>query len=436
VTRNAIQFEPLTCDIPITGEAQREPVMEGSALGTSLLTFPPPGTAAQGPVALNPEIVDQLRSHRLTRFERRTQSSQWLIGYQRMIEGRTSNAPRGTRYGDPDWVRAPRVARCSWRIGEIVSVHSNPTTGMANYSGIERCASVWACPPCAAVIRSHRAKEIALAVNSHMERGGGLYFLTLTLRHKISDDLRITLDHSLKAWQRAQSRRDFTRLRDRLELVGSVRSTEITYGVNGWHPHHHILIFTRSPATEEMSHVVENAIYDIWLRVLESLEARAPSRERGCTVKPVKDDGRVLASYVSKLQEHDRPRLTSVANEVARADWKLGRRGSLVPFEFLDGGSEDYERLWLEYYVATHGRRAFSWTKGLRALTLPSYLIKGLSDDEAVDISADRQIRLVLSASEYDERVKNQPAVMAVILNLIERDDVATASVLGGHSSA
>ena len=328
------------------------------------------------------------------------------------------------------------MARCSWRIGPTVVVHSSNTTGMANFSGVERCASVWACPPCAAIIRSHRAKEIALAVTSHIDNGGGLLFLTLTLRHKSMDDLNVTLNQSLKAWQRAQSRRDYSRLKEHLGIVGSIRSTEITFGANGWHPHHHILLFTSAPTTDQIAQEAETAIYDIWLRVLESLQARIPSRERGCTVKPIAEDGRVLANYVSKLQEHDRPRLTPVANEVARADWKLGRGGSIVPFELLDDRNEDQEKLWQEYYLATYGRRAFSWSKGLRALTLPAELLTMPSDDQVMDGDVDRSIRLVLSASDYDQRVKNQPAIMAVILNLIERDDLITASLLGRQSSA
>lgn len=417
-----------------SGEAKREPEAGRAALGTSLITFPPPGDTLEDRSVSNPEMKYELRSHRLRRFERRAQSSQWLIGYQRMVEGHSPNAIPGTTFGDPDWVRAPRVARCSWRIGTSVAVHSNSTNGMASFSGVERCASVWACPPCAAIIRSHRAKEIALAVKFHLDRGGGLYFLTLTLRHKSMDDLKSTLDQSLKAWQRAQSRRDFSWLKDELKMIGSVRSTEVTLGLNGWHPHHHILLFTRAPATDEIAHDVEASIFDIWLRVLEGLQARVPSRERGCIVKPVKEDGRVLANYVSKLQEHDRPRLSPVATEVARADWKSGRRGSIVPFELLDNSDQLHEKLWLEYYLATHGRRAFSWTKGLRALTLPQALIEEASDEQVIDANEKRLIRLVLSGADYDEHVKNQPAVMAVILNLIEGNDVGTASLLGCHS--
>ena len=347
-----------------------------------------------------------------------------------MFEGHTRNADPGTSFGDDDWVRAPRVARCSWRIGSIVAIHSNTATGMANFSGVERCASVWACPPCAAVIRSHRAKEIALAVTSHIDQGGGLLFLTLTLRHKSADDLSITLNQSLKAWQRAQSRRDFARLKDHLGILGSIRATEITYGANGWHPHHHVLLFTSAPANQEIAQYAEETIYGIWIRVLKALQARTPTRERGCVVKPVQEDGRVLAHYVSKLQEHDRQRKTPVAIEVARADWKSGRGASIVPFELLDGASEDHERLWHEYYEATYGRRAFSWSKGLRNLVLPVDLAEEPSDQQVINSKAEPHIRLVLSASEYDQRVKNQPAVMAAILNLVEHGEVETAAIL------
>ena len=105
---------------------------------------------------------------RRSRFARRSQSSKWLIAdavdssaIEELGDGLFADSATGELL-DSDWVRPPRPARCGWRIGENVSVHSDGQ--LAHFSGTERCSSVWACPSCSAVIRAERAREISQAV--------------------------------------------------------------------------------------------------------------------------------------------------------------------------------------------------------------------------------------------------------------------------------
>ena len=61
-------------------------------------------------------------------------------------------------------------------------------------SGVHRCGSPWSCPLCAPVIRQQRALEIDAAVSRHLETGGGVEFVTHTLRHHRGDSLSSRFD--------------------------------------------------------------------------------------------------------------------------------------------------------------------------------------------------------------------------------------------------
>lgn len=102
--------------------------------------------------------------------------------------------------GSSGWVRPPRVARCGWTMSGAVGVHGGPGQS-AHLSGVERCASIWSCPCCSAVIRAERAREIDAAVQAWQERGGSVVFVTLTMRHRASDALATTLDAALLGWR-------------------------------------------------------------------------------------------------------------------------------------------------------------------------------------------------------------------------------------------
>jgi hypothetical protein len=67
--------------------------------------------------------------------------------------------------------------------------------------------------------------------------------VTFTLQHKVGDPLPRLLSALLGALRTVKGGfawRDFTR---RVGGLGSVRSLEVTYGANGWHPHLHELAF-------------------------------------------------------------------------------------------------------------------------------------------------------------------------------------------------
>lgn len=362
---------------------------------------------------------------RRLRFHRRQRSSSWLIGDAREKAGYSRDCREDT---SGVWVRPLRPARCRWRAASSVTVNADTTgEGSAHYSGLERCASVWACPVCAAVIRAKRADEIErAAVNAQLE-SLGLVFTTLTLRHKQADALALSLDLLLQAWRSVTSWRAWKDMAKRLGYIGAVRSTEVTYGANGWHPHSHFLMVFERPLSAAEVAAFEAQLFALWAKAVHKLGGRMPSRERGVDVKLVDGAGAVMANYLAKVQEKTSERRSSIGMEIARGDLKTGRAGSLNPFELLDADGEGTGRaraLWIEFVTATKGRRAFTWSRGLRDRLLPNEEEK--TDDEVIDETEAFEPVAVIDAATYDGSFRDHPDRLAEALELAELGDFDT----------
>jgi hypothetical protein len=235
------------------------------------------------------------------------------------------------------------------------------------------------------------------------------------------------------AWRKVQSGAPWLRFRTQIGFVGAIRTTEITYGDNGWHPHHHVLLLTERPLSTAEVTAAESTLAAMWIRRVVALGGRTPTRRRGVRVEAVDDRGQVLAQYMAKVQEHQgQPRRTDIGKELARGDLKVGKAGSLMPFELLDDETRSPvpRRLWVEYYSATYRRRAFSWTRGLHDLLLPGEPEK--SDEEVLDEVERAPAVLLVEGVTYDRLIR-QPAMLALVLDLVEqgRTELATTVASG-----
>lgn len=372
---------------------------------------------------------------RTQRYERRQRSSEWLIRGARLEAGlpAVAAAGEGSKASETGWVRPPRPARCRWRVGETVGVHhSGDVDKGAHWSGIERCASIWACPVCSAVIRAERANDIQSAVEKWQEEDNHLVFVTLTMRHRKTDKLDVTLNAALKAWQRICQGKAWEKFKARFGVQGYVRAVEITMGQNGWHPHIHALLFTDRPMTKADQDALTSALFDRWITYVTKFGGGMPTKIRGIDVRPATKDGKVIAQYLGKLQEQKTPPPDQgIGKEMARFDFKTGRGTSVTPFELLDvpndeehsESSSNAYRLWNEYVKATKGRRAITWSKGLRDLVA---LEDEKTDEEILEESEQDDLIFLVPGQLYD-RIKNAPVLLAYVLELVEKGDVEMA---------
>lgn len=329
-------------------------------------------------------------------------------------------------------MRPVRPARCSWTIGQSVGIMHDGTRP-AGYTGIERCGSVWACPHCGAVIRAGRAAEIEHAATEHQKTGGELLFFTGTARHHRGDDLATTLDALAAAWRKMTGNRPWKRWKKELGISGYVRATEITYGNNGWHPHAHILLFLDEKIGAEKLNEFRAWLFDAWATAVEKAGGKRPTAQ-GLDLQRVDKKGKVLARYLSKVQDEKKTTRWGVGAEMARGDLKQGReKTSLTPFDLLDSDSdipeEERGRLWREYYAATYRKNALTWSRGLKQ----RYAVEEREDEDILDEAESTNPVWRTSARSYRAARHAAPGdlLLALALEHAETEDwPALATIL------
>jgi len=136
-----------------------------------------------------------------------------------------------------------RLALCGvvLRYGASGVVIRRLPDGRAAYSGLYRCGDFWRCPSCRVTLGIRRARQIESALRRHVDAGGSALLATYTVPHTRDESLPVVLARLAGTWRRYAK----SALRDVLgrHYVGAVRALEVVHGVNGWHPHYHVLVF-------------------------------------------------------------------------------------------------------------------------------------------------------------------------------------------------
>lgn len=253
-----------------------------------------------------------------------------------------------------------RTSKCMrWTVPDgSAKIHKSIEHQKAFFSGLQVCASVWACPVCAAKISERRRVELSAAIESAKTRGLSVYLLTLTVPHGIGDDLGNILELMLKAWTKTHQGRAGQTIKKLIGLRGMIRALEVTHGKNGFHPHLHVLLFLdggHSPAS------VQNSFAPLWQSCCEKVGLPRPSDLHGCKVS----DGSYAAKYASKW---------GLESEMTRTHTKKGKTDSKTPWDFLRDvlakrdGHEKSAALFRLYAETFKGKRQLYWSNGLRKL--------------------------------------------------------------------
>lgn len=283
-----------------------------------------------------------------------------------------------------------RVTHCGRSIqGEGVSIYRAADGSRARFGGLTTCGSGWTCPVCAQRIAEVRRQELSAALVSHVKAGGRVHLLTLTFPHekdwpladllKRFDKARAALKNS-KAWKRILGTAGKP---GAAGMVGAVTSLEVTTGLNGWHPHLHMLLFVGRSLSEterdELTKVWVNQLFKVGLgenSKLTDMMAHAFDL-RG---------GEDAAAYVVKYGREEAWGLTS---ELTRPHAKTAAEeaGHHTPFGLLalyrDGAAWAGERF-REFANAFLGKRLLTWSPGLRKHFA---LAADESDEAAADAS-------------------------------------------------
>lgn len=258
----------------------------------------------------------------------------------------------------------------------------------ARLGGFCRCHSVWVCPVCAPEIRAARAVELAAGVDLHLLGEGGVEFGTATLPHGTKDRLKRTYDVVAKGWNAVGTDRSVRAFRAAYGYWGYVRTVEVTYGPNGWHPHVHWLDFWEGILDPAERLVYRQLVAAAWGRSVVRQGMGRPSDRRGVTYLAVRsrESGVDVANYVLNPD--------AASHELTSISTKTAKKGGMSPFDILariaDVGGMPWTGLWWEYEKATRGRRMLGSSQ---------HLLKrlGLSELDPEPIEAGRVVALVSS---------------------------------------
>ena len=258
----------------------------------------------------------------------------------------------------PDSNKLPRTCSCSkYRVPNCrAQVLLQKDLNKAHLTGLQRCGSVWRCPLCASKVSERRRAELTGAVE--VAKGLGLrpLLLTLTFPHGLGDSLTDILDKSHKAMRLFKSGKSAQNWSKEICLEGQIRALEVTYGLNGWHPHWHLLLFVKSDLTVEE---IQEGALNLWQKACKGARLPIPSDQHGATLS----DGSYAAKYASKWgleNEMTKAHLKHSKGDKGKSPWDLLREAG--------NGIAKAKYLWLAYAVAFHGRRQLVWSHGLKEL--------------------------------------------------------------------
>ena len=279
-----------------------------------------------------------------------------------------------------------------------VSIISTSELERVRYKGLQTCGSVWHCPVCASRISYYRAREIRYMCDMWQKTGGGVIFITNTIRHGLGDDLRILLEVLFGiVWNRYINHRGYKTAREKLGYIGRVRAVEVTVGSNGWHPHVHEIWLIEKPLTSSELDDVKRQLYKVWNATLKHAGMKPVTPENGVTVQ----NGDNAAEYVSKFGTMPK---WDMSTELTKSHMKRGRGNSMTPFDLLRAsfaGDERASQLFVEYAIAFHGRHQIQFSTGLKKY----FCIDERTDDQIAASNDDEIMTLALLTNEEWRRV-------------------------------
>lgn len=410
--RSRIAFHPSqptpprsTADRPLSrAERARRP------LGPTHVDAPSLEVAAEGASVRNQLRAKALKRERSVNYALR---NEFLT--KSLAEDRRGSSTRDECYLLKSSIRKlavkQRVKDCNHRrVSETPTISVRPQDGVACYTGVLRCGSVWACPVCARRILKVRADDVTAVVGGHgIDR---VVMVTATARHGQGQPLGVQRKGVANAWRKVQSGKSWRLMRAKYGIEGYVRALEVTNSVkNGWHSHLHILFFLTATLGTEQLELMRAELARRWQeKIVGELGLRAAPRldEVGLDLRPCNS-----ANYISKLGLE----IASASGKVNRADlpgyrsvWKLAADGA--------DGDLYAARCWQEYQREMHGARKLTWSKGLRA----RYVVEPeLTEDEIVRGESQGAEPVVeFTAHTWDKVIRNNGRLIVGLLQAAE----------------
>ena len=255
-----------------------------------------------------------------------------------------------------------------------VGVTFNKFRNKANYTNVMRCANAWGCPVCAAIISEHRKCEVKDAMDWWKKQGGSVLLLTLTVPHYSDTDIKQLKKDLKKAYGKFfKGVRASKDMFERWQIKHYISCFEITHGINGFHPHYHVLLFVPYSLGKKSLPGIKQDMYKVWKDCCLKAGLDEPNEKHGLDLQAGND----AANYVAKW---------GLEHEMTKGHIKKGKENSRTPFDILRSYSasenEADANLFKLYYFAFKGTRQLNWSKGLKKLVSKA---EEKTDQEIVD---------------------------------------------------
>jgi hypothetical protein len=190
------------------------------------------------------------------------------------------------------------------------------------YNGVTTCGSFWGCPVCASKISQQKQSELADVLRYSVELDYKIHFVTITLPHYKNDDINELGKVLRESWRHLTNSKGYKKAKnktlkktskyfDKIEkhqgklggVISSkknkegeiyyeltyenkerifndyVKSIEVTYGKNGWHPHIHLLFLVDSDKHEKAIKYFQEGFYNLWSETIFNKMKRKTSKQ-------------------------------------------------------------------------------------------------------------------------------------------------------------
>lgn len=259
------------------------------------------------------------------------------------------------------------------------------TGDRASMSGHFVCGCNWTCEPCAAATVARNRGWLRGALFPALKaRELTASMVTLSIAHSYGAPWSLSVD-SLKVAYTLMDRR-LAKVYAAAGSVGKFKAMEVTIGVNGLHPHMHVLVTHRLDADVAR---LEATMREAWFKAVS--EAGATCTERGFDFKTG-----MLSDYVAKME---------AAHEMASQSTKQGRRKGRTLSQTLDAaGRGDYTagvewRRAIEALGSTNRFHSGALAKNLGIPTPSEY--QDDREDEAEQTETVAPVRIVYPLTDH-----------------------------------
>jgi len=277
--------------------------------------------------------------------------------------------------------RVQNCYRLKTKTSPFVTLKKRPESKKANYNGLQSCGSVWACPVDSSIISERRSIEIQGSFDTwrSYDSCNIVTMATYTTPHYIFQSLAEVLgiqDKAIRIMKKQPQRGQYKVWRSIMEemmSIGSYTSRETGFGLNGWHPHRHEVLFNIKSTEKQL---------EIWRFELALAFSVAFKKAGGeinnfrafmdrsvCLDQITDDDGfHRISSYVTKVEGNT----WTLAQEATKGIVKTAKNGNITPFGMLEAIRQGHEHSALysykfyEYAMTMHGKKQFFPTHGLK----------------------------------------------------------------------